>query len=204
MRSSRTTRRLVGVPVLVAAMLFLPGAGCDLFATRKPDVSGVGTSVWLTPVTPQIIVENLASSFQGGVFSDYQRTMTEDFLFRPDETDVFNIEVIRPGEAVFENWNREVETTTAEAIFGSAESVGLVLGLMREELIADGRLLKYAYDLTLTAPGGDAVLYEGQAWFKVRQDVGSGEWFIFDWEDIASEEAPSWGFLKGSRRPAGS
>jgi hypothetical protein len=184
-----------------AAALLL--SGCGLFPTRTPSEAGGGESVWLTPVSPQIIVENLRSAFEAGNFGDYARTMTEDFVFVPDERDVFAIELIRPGEGVFLGWDRSVETQTAEVIFGSVPALDLVLSLIREELIAQYRLLKYQYVLTLTPAAGDPSLYEGEAWFRIRQEPGSGEWYIFEWEDIASVPLrQSWGYLKGLSRPA--
>ena len=185
---------------LATALLLL--SGCGLFDTRSPSGVGGGESVWLTPVSPQIIVENLRAAFEAGNFGDYQRTMTEDFFFVADQSDVFAIELIRPGEAVFADWNRDVETQTAEVIFGSVPRLTLHLSLIREEIISDGRLLKYGYELTLIPAQGDPEIHAGEAWFRTRQEQGSGEWYIFEWEDIASvPQRQSWGYLKGLNRP---
>jgi hypothetical protein len=185
---------------LAVAPLLL--SGCGLFDTRTPSEVGGGESVWLTPVSPQIIVENLRTAFQAGNFGDYERTMTEDFFFVADQSDVFAIELIRPGEAVFDEWDRAVETQTAEVIFGSVSTLTLQLRLIREEIITEGRLLKYQYELTLTPAQGDPEIHAGEGWFRTRQEPGSGEWYIFEWEDIASATGRrSWGYLKGESRP---
>jgi hypothetical protein len=199
----RVRRRRPGAATALAvSALGLLGTACDLFPTRTPLEGGGGNHVWQTPVGPQIIVENLRSSFEAGVFGDYERTMYPDFLFIPDDSDVFDIEVIRPGEEVFANWNRAVETTTAEVIFGSVPALTLELSLIREELITDGRLLKYDYALSLRHADREPTVYVGEAWFTIRQELGSGEWFIYRWEDIASSITNrSWGFLKGQSRP---
>jgi len=74
--------------------------------------------------------------------------------------------------------------------------------VIQEEILGEARLLKYLYVLTLTPAEGDPTVYEGEAWFKVRQEPGSGEWYIFEWEDIASVPLRrSWGYLKGLSRP---
>lgn len=183
---------------LVAPLL----AGCDLFSTRTPSAAEGGDSVWLTPVSPQTIVENLRTSFQAGNFGDYERTMTEDFAFVPDESDVFDIELVRPGEEVFVGWNKQVETSTAEVIFGSVAELSVELDLIREELITEGRLVKYDYVLTLVPAEGDPDIHEGEAWFWTRIEPGTGEWYIYRWEDIASVPLRrSWGYLKGLNRP---
>lgn len=184
-----------------AAVLLLL-SGCGLFPTRTPSEAEGGESVWLTPVAPNIIVENLRSAFEAGNFGDYERTMTEDFRFLPDQSDVFAIEVIRPGEGVYLGWDRTVETRTAEVIFGSVSALNLELPIIQEEIITEGRLLKYRYELTLTPASGDPTIYAGEAWFRTRQEPGSGEWYIFEWEDIASVPlSQSWGYLKGLNRP---
>ena len=149
---------------LVAPLL----AGCDLFSTRTPSAAEGGDSVWLTPVSPQTIVENLRASFQAGNFGDYERTMTEDFVFVPDESDVFDIELVRPGEEVFAGWNKQVETSTAEVIFGSVAELrverlrptAMVLGLFEdwagalgEVTLARGDTLVLATDGILEVPG---------------------------------------------------
>jgi hypothetical protein len=187
---------------IVIATVGLLLTGCELFPTRTPSGVEGGDSVWLTPVTPLIIVENLRASFQAGNFGDYRRTMTEDFGFVPDQADVFDIELVRPGEEVYVGWTRDVESNTAEVIFGGVATLTLELELLQVELLAEGRLLKYEYVLTLNPAEGDPVLYEGEAWFWTRQELGSGESFIYQSDDIASVPLRrSWGYLKGLSRP---
>jgi hypothetical protein len=179
------------------------GAGCDLFATREPPPIDEGTEgIWEPPTSPQIVVENLERAFEAGSSSDYIRALTEDFVFRPDDADVVQIDLERPGEGRFDNWDREVERETALAIHQSADSLDLGLQLFEEVVTATGRLIKYRYDLVLTQPSG-ATTYAGEGWFQVRQEA-NGEWLIFDWEDVAnSPTADSWGLLKGRTRPTG-
>ncbi|MGQ0720376.1 MAG: hypothetical protein ACT4PE_02240 [Candidatus Eiseniibacteriota bacterium] len=187
---------LAGLTVLGA----LGGAGCDLFATREPPPVEEGTEgIWQTPTTPRIVVENLERALEAPSFGDYQRALTEDFVFRPDDADVVRIGLERPGETPYENWDREVERQTAEAISQSADSVALTLELFEETPIAAARLIKYRYDLTLFS-AGTGTTFEGEAWFQIRQEP-NGDWLIFDWEDVASSNTQSWGLLKGRSRP---
>ncbi len=137
------------------------------------------------------------------MFGDYQRTMAVDLVFIPDQADVFEMEVIRPGENVYEDWTRAVETTTAEVIFGSAPAISLDLTVIREELIGGGgRRVRYDYTLAVRHADREPTAYEGEAWFTTFQEPGTGEWFIAVWEDIRSSPTNrSWGFLKGTSRP---
>jgi hypothetical protein len=188
-------RRVAGGRVGWLALALL-ASGC-LFKTRTPIVGEGERSFWEPPTTPEIIVRNLETAFENGVFNDYSRALTEDFVFQPDGADSAQIEIERPGEQVFVGWNREVETEAAQTIKDSADSVDVVFTLFSDELIGDDHLRKEDYVLTLFQGGGE-VAYVGQAWFLIRQT--SGEWFIYEWEDVRTSDAPTWGLLKGRNR----
>jgi hypothetical protein len=159
---------------------------------------GDEASVWEPPTSPELILLNLETAFEQGIFNDYRRALTEDFAFHPDETDSFAVEVERPGENTWADWDRDVETETAESIRGGVDSVDVAFTLLAEEGDADDRLRKEDYSLVLYLPG-ETKTYAGEAWIRVRQV--SGEWFIYEWTDIASSPShESWGLLRGRNR----
>lgn len=195
----RGGRRLVHGVLLASSLLWLPGAGCGLFDTREPRTAGSGSSDWVPPTQAEIAVENLQRAFEGGVFTDYQKSLTEGFTFTPDESDVATFQQERPGEDVYGGWNAEVETQTAEAIRTGASELSLTLTFREEELVGVDRLRKYGYVLLVTV-GGSVTEYQGEARFTISQIAG-GDWAISAWEDVASDpQIPSWGFLKGENR----
>jgi hypothetical protein len=182
---------------LAGLLLLMAAAGCGMFETREPEEGEGEQSLWQPPTSPEIIVRNLEVAFENGIFNDYERALTPDFTFHPDLADSLDVEGGRPG--AFANWTRDVEVQTASAIFASADSLILLLGVPSIEIEGDDRLMKQNYLLTLLTAGGSTI-YEGDVWFWVRQ-VG-GEWYIYHWEDIAtSSSRRSWGFLKGNSRP---
>ncbi|MBZ0266955.1 hypothetical protein K8I85_02265 [bacterium] len=194
-RIARAARGLA----LIGMSLWLPGAGCGLFDTREPVTGDTDSGTWVPPTRAEIVVENLERAFEAGVFTDYQRALTENFTFTPDDTDVATYEQERPGEDVYGSWTREVEALTAEAIRTAADSLDLVLDFKEEELVTEGRLRKYDYQLHVIV--GEAVTeYVGEVRFVITQ-VAGGDWVITGWEDVASDpQTPSWGFLKGANR----
>ncbi len=193
-----TRRRLADLALVVAAALWLPGAGC-LFDTRKAEEGEGGDSVWVPPTSPEIVVENLRAALEAGTFGDYLRAFTEDFTFEPDAADIAQLAIERPGEPVYDDWTRDVETETAESIAAGAESVTLSLSLISEQLVEGGRLQKYDYTLTLQRADG-ADVYQGEAWFEIRQEP-TGDWLIHHWLDVITPETvESWGRLKGRSR----
>jgi hypothetical protein len=197
-RKSRRPPASLSACVLALASLYLPGAGCNLFSTRDPDVSEDVLSIWEPPVSPEIVVRNLENALESATFNNYRRALTEDFAFLPDDGDVFTMQLERPGEDVYENWDRDVETSTAEIIRNAVPELRLDLTVLVEELEGQGRLRKYSYVLTLGEGDGDEE-YRGEAWFRIRQEP-SGEWLIYGWEDKSVPGASSWGLLKGRSR----
>ena len=196
----RIPLRALAPALVIGALPWTLGAGCDLFATREPDVSEGTESLWQPPTSPNIVVENLRLALEAGNFTDYRRALTDDFVFLADGTDVAQIELERPGEMTFEGWGRDVEGATAETLRGAVETLRLVLNELDEDIEPGGRLIKYGYTLTLTSAGGAPTTYAGEAWYRVRQEPG-GQWFIYEWEDVANSPTfSSWGLLKGRNR----
>ena len=186
---------------LLAAAASLAAAGCDLFATREPQTSSGSGSQWERPTSPEIIVDNLEVAFENAIFNDYRRTFTEDFTFVPDDSDRFDMDTIeRPGEEVYEEWDREVESSTAETIALASDSLFVALVQFDDVDVQGNRRLKYDYTLEVFS-SGEVNSYVGEAWFLIRQE-SNGEWFIQEWQDVRSADGgTSWGFLKGLSRP---
>jgi hypothetical protein len=179
----------------VAALLLLAAGGCDLFATRAPEVEGSQESLWTPPTTPEIVVTNLELALEIGNLNDYQRALTVDFVFLPDAADVAQMEIEAPGLDVFEGWDRLVEVEVATTIRGGADSVAVDLAKFDDDLGQTVRVLKYDYVVTLFS-GNLQTFYQGDAWFTIAQQP-NGEWLIQGWEDVAIPQTPSWGILKG-------
>jgi hypothetical protein len=195
----RNRRRLIEGVLIALAAAILPGAGCNLFETRKPAVGNAGTTVWTPPTTPDIVVENLKLALEAGIFGDYSRAFTDDFTFVPDATDVVQLGIERPGQAVYDGWTRDVETQVAESIRTGVTSLDLQLVFLSEQIVTGGRLHKYDYTLTVTGASRTDV-YQGQAWFEIHP-VPGGEWRIARWEDVITPQTnESWGRLKGRNR----
>ncbi len=194
----RTTR---SIAVAVLGTLALAAVGCDLFATREPEMSSGEGSQWERPTSPEIIVDNLEVAFENAIFNDYRRALTDDFAFEPDESDRFDMDTTeRPGEEVYEGWDRDVELTTAETIALASDSLFVTL-VQFDDIDVDGkRRLKYDYTLEVFS-SGEVSAHVGEAWFLIRQEA-NGDWFIEAWQDVrAAEGGTSWGFLKGASRP---
>lgn len=188
------------IPGVVVAGLLFGGSGCSLFETRSPE-AGSSESDWVPPLIPAQIVTNLEVALESGDFNDYQRTFVEEFFFVPDQTDVAQIAIERPGEAVYDDWSRDVETDTMEQVFSTSDSLRVDFNLFEERIEGEVTQLRYRYTLRRYR-SGEVDELQGEAWYRVGQVLG-GEWYILEWEDVISEETGtggSWGLLKGRER----
>lgn len=187
-------------PLAVGLLLLAGTGGCGFFETRDATAPDAGNETWIPPTQAFIVVDNLERSFEAGVFTDYGRSLTETFVFVPDKTDVAALETQRPGEAVYEDWDADAETETAQEIASDVNSVELDLEFLEpEELLPEGRLRKYNYSLRLVREDTTEE-FVGQAWFTIVQQPG-GDWLIDHWEDVKTDATlPTWGLLKGQSR----
>lgn len=184
----------------VGVGLALGVAGCSLFDARSPE-AGDSESDWVAPLIPDQIVTNLEVALESGDFNDYRRTFVEEFVFLPDQTDVAQIAIERPGEEVYEDWDRDVETETMEQVFSSSDSLRVDFTKFEERIEGETIQMFYRYTL-LRYRGAEVDDLRGEAWYRVGQVLG-GEWYILEWEDVISDETGvegSWGLLKGRER----
>jgi len=185
--------------ILIAAVL---AGGCDVFATREPEVAGGQQSLWTPPTEPGIVVSNLELAWEIGNFNDYRRALTDDFTFTADPGDAAQLEIEFPGEDVLENWDAEVDVEVAATIRGGADSLSVDLVRFEDDLGQTVRLQKFDYTVTVFA-GETATEYVGEVWFSIAQQ-DNGEWLIRDWMDVAAQGGEdSWGLLKGRNRLGG-
>lgn len=95
------------VPVIFSALLL----SCSLFEPRNPqDPSGAGV-VWLTPTSPDIVVENMASALNGQSVL-YLDCMEDSFSFYADTSDIDDYPTLD-----FSNWTKSVENLTVGQIY---------------------------------------------------------------------------------------
>jgi hypothetical protein len=181
--------------VLAAVLL----GGCDLLATRSPEVEGGQNSEWTPPTLPDIVVTNLKRAWEIGNFNDYRRALTSDFTFEADPGDAAQLEIEFPGTGVLDDWNAEVEVEVATAVRGAVDSLKVDFVRFEDDLGQTVRLQKYNYVVSLYV-GGAQTDYVGDAWFTIARQE-NGDWLIRDWMDVADQgPEDSWSLLKGRNR----
>lgn len=186
---------------LAYATLALLGlvAGCGLFEPRDPRPGGGPGVNCATPNSPDNVVANIVNHYAelAGV-SCYTDMLDETFLFHPDLTDSSEVP---PGDMVFVNWNRDVESRDARNIAAAAtfHSVSFDSEYAARVISPDQRtqVRFYAYHLIIRAPQvAPDTLFQGLADITFFQG-SDAQWHITNWVDKRDGSgARTWGYLR--------
>ena len=199
---SRARRLLLREGGRAGRVLLLAAPGCEWpFRTREPEAPEEEGAEWEPATIVPILLTNLTNALEVQEITNYDRVFHADFVFRADPTD--STEAAQSGNAdAFLGWTKTVEVTTADAIFGIAETLQLTLTETgnfppASECLVDGCQTEHAYELRVT--GAELLTLRGTVRFTY-QLVGS-EWTVILWSDNReSTDIPSWGWYKGQKR----
>ncbi len=190
-----------GLPVLLFILLT---ACVNPFTTREPEPPDQqNSSYFKSPVTVEIVFENLANAIQNRNIESYIRSFVdstrsnERFTFIPDQG------VAATNPSIFVNW-------------GLADERRYLTQLLQSTPADSGRILRFLepnknegpksatitqnYELIVhhTRQSENLpVVVRGQAkfWLEIND---TGDWAIFQWEDYTNGDDPPWSKLKAS------
>lgn len=188
------------LPVLFLGFLlvFGSGGGCDVFSTRDPVPPDTGQSVpFRNPVEPSDVLENIRVTVNAGQITNYGRSITPDFRFRPDPADSTEI----GDDTYFLEWSGEKEKAEVSKWLNqaTAQSASIVLTWTpaAEPIVLDAQSRYYenlVYSILFTKPGATK-RYSGKCDFYVRQV--NGIWIAYRWIDKRDGSAnPSSAWLR--------
>jgi len=188
--------------ILALAVLLLAVSGC-IFEPREPNPPSSGEeTTWVVPYTPGDVFLNLASGFAGSSNSNYERSLHDDFTFKPLPADEAQL-----GSDVFADWTKQVELQVLTRLKGEYSSKRSIrfgdengqLEKVKEEVglvIYEG---EYRIELD---QGGATEVYSGIARLTVEQT--SLGWMLKEWEDLdVNGNYPTSGNLRGRLRGGG-
>ncbi len=181
----------------ISILLFI--AGCDLFTTRSPEEPTISRASFTPATTPEILFENLKSSFQEKIVENYVACFVDpvyterNFRFIPSA-----------GAATYpvnwEEWNiRSEEQYFRKMISEVVEDSRINLNLEIKIASPRGDSANYEIEYNLLLePKSETLqsIYEGSLEFKIIRDERN-QWVIAEWRDFQKEDLPSWSDLKG-------
>ncbi|MDZ7860449.1 MAG: hypothetical protein U5O15_07260 [Candidatus Krumholzibacteriota bacterium] len=178
----RNIRGIILLSLMISAFA-LPQGGC-LFEPREAQDPGAGgEDTWVEPEVPRDIFKNLSSGLSEPGNSNYERTISDGFIFIPRTED----EMQYPD---LSGWDKEREmnmldrlksdyAARREIFFGSGTENG---GSFDEENAeGDQPWFEGEYLITLDSGSGE-VIYGGVARFTLEA-AGQGGWKLVEWED---------------------
>jgi hypothetical protein len=180
---------------IIILLLFLI-SGCDLLTTRTPEDPESRRSTFVTPVSAEILFQNLTGAFREKIVENYIACFVDTafadvkFVFQPSA-----------GASIPGNWNLQNEKDYFNSMLSSiSEGSQITLQLVNEtKNILENNKATYQYDYSISLPNTDTTLpeeFEGSAQFTIIKDE-RGQWVITEWIDIKKDDFPTWSELKG-------
>jgi len=183
-----------------AAVGLLLLAGC-LFDARDAQPPGGGTG-GPPPVSlrfPGDVLVALKSGLESRTSPNYERAISEFFIFSPTLEDSLDLNFI--GTGVFDSWTKDVEMQVYNSLI--AEAGEIAVDFANTTLINQSTFVRYEviYELTIISPAAppDTSLYKARAYFDLRNE--GGNWRLTYWDERGLVEGyTSWGVLRGTIR----
>jgi len=179
---------------MVCAVYLMSIAGC-LFETRDaqdPSSSGGGCTL----DTPEAAFACMTAAISRQQDGDYERSLSETFLFSPTLADSLDQNFI--GTGVYDNWNKDKEMGALGLMFSDAQKT--TVSFSPAKLINKNTFVRYSVDYSLdvisaTTPP-DTTVYKGVAQIDVRLE--NGNWRVTFWNEVETVDGFStWGYFRG-------
>lgn len=182
---------LVGALALLVA-LAVPSC---LFSTRDPQKPGKVTGA-CTLESPSKWAVCLKAAMDSQQDADYERTLSESFLFSPTTAD--SLDQNFTGTCVYDKWDKSAELQVVGDLFAQSSKTVVDFGNL-QVLINKNTFVRYrsAYTLAvIKVSPPDTTTYKGVAQIDVRNE--GGNWRVTFWNEIETVPGFStWGFLRG-------
>lgn len=170
-------------------------SSCNIFETRSPENPTENSSIFIQPVTPDIVIQNLKSSIEDYNIDNYIRCLSayevtnKTFKFIPAA-------VTGIDRAIFDNWTIESErqylTNLGKPAYGRAS---LTLTNRQDIYVSsDSIIVNYNYSLFYPRTNQNYNA-SGNLQFYISVDK-NGNWSIYRWEDFNTTQAITWTYIK--------
>ncbi len=170
-------------------------SSCNIFETRSPENPTENSSIFIQPVTPDIVIQNLKSSIEDYNIDNYIRCLSayevtnKTFKFIPAA-------VTGIDRAIFDNWTIESErqylTNLGKPAYGRA-SLTLT---NRQDIYVSSDSIIVNYNYSLFYPCTNQIYNaSGNLQFYISVDK-NGNWSIYRWEDFNTTQAITWTYIK--------
>ncbi len=178
----------------------LTAAGCDLFSTRDPEPPSSGSSTFVPPTSPDLVLANLENAVAEKSTENYLRCLVDTlnsnqrYLFIPSASAAGRY------AATFAEWSLQSERAWFSAMkaFSEADAPSsLSLNGSFSVIAADSAIYEGTYDLAFRhGVSSVSETVRGNLQFVLHTDRNS-IWSISRWTDIPRDDETSWSEWKG-------
>ncbi len=181
--------------------LFLVLLSCSLFDPRDPEEPSQGGVTWLTPTSPDIVVENMQSALNGESVL-YLDCLDDSFVFHADTNDIDDYPLMN-----FADWTKSVENLTVSQLYSALTTDStvtaefLMVSSNPDPPAPEDSVIIYR-NYTILIPGAEYSPAFGIAELHLVED-GEGLWQILSWHDARYEQSSpekTWGVIKAVYR----
>ncbi len=182
---------------MAATFCVLSTSGC-LFDAREADPPGSAGAPSVTLDAPQKVFVAMETSFEKDNDVDYERALSDGFLFSPLQDDSLDQTLI--GTDVYVDWTKDVELDVLRLLQSESNLAVTfeVTALINENTFVRWKAF-YVLSVISSATPPDTTVYSGTSQIDVRNE--GGNWRMTYWKDISAELGfRTWGYLRGITR----
>jgi hypothetical protein len=185
---------------VIPLLLLIIAGGCDLFETRDPEPPSSGSSTFIPPTSPDLVLENLGNSIAEKSAENYLRCMVDTLSSGRRFTFIPTAGAAGRYATTFMDWSLQSERAWFSALkaFADADAASnLALNGSFSVITADSAIYEGGYDLTFRhGVSNVAETVRGTLQFVLHTDRNS-IWSITRWSDIPINDETSWSEWKG-------
>ncbi|MBN1448596.1 MAG: hypothetical protein JXA28_11750 [Bacteroidetes bacterium] len=189
----------MSIRILIPALLLLL-TGCGLFETRDPQAPSSGSSTFVPPTSPDLVIENLENAVSEKSTENFVRCLVDTLNSERGYTFIPTAAAAGRYAVTFSAWSLQSERAWFAAMKAFAEETAassLVLSGTFSVIAADSAIYEGMYDCTFRhGVSGISETVRGTLQFIMHTDRNS-IWSIARWTDIPIPDQTSWSEWKG-------
>ncbi|HED06831.1 MAG TPA: hypothetical protein ENI57_01800 [Ignavibacteria bacterium] len=175
-------------------------SGCDIFTTRVAEPPNKSRSNYQTPVTPDLLIQNLVNSLKDKNLENYLLSFSDPNFTNKIFTFSASSSAISQFPALANNWGVRNEQQYFNNLISKVQKdQPITLNLSNTSSSPQGDSLFYTASYFISIPSISADIksnYQGELRFSMIRD-SRAIWTIYFWQDTKSSNLPSWSELKG-------